>query len=234
MKKKNGFTLVELLAVIVVLAIIMIIAIPSVLDVMNSARKSSFILYAEKVINAVQTEFVYDNELGELHGAGLYVYDITTDLSLTSTGQYKGYVVVNNLVVDDPQYILYLHDNNYQILLHNATKRKMPTAKDADPYSMNECDERMNTAKTACEDFYTRVYKNSGAADENGSTSAVIDATKSNTTTCYNRKGFIIQNSGTNTGTNTGTENSGTENGGTENGGTENGGGEENGGNTAP
>ena len=29
MKKKNGFTLVELLAVIVILAIIMIIAIPS-------------------------------------------------------------------------------------------------------------------------------------------------------------------------------------------------------------
>ena len=35
MKKRNGFTLVELLAVIVVLAIIMIIAIPAVLDLEN-------------------------------------------------------------------------------------------------------------------------------------------------------------------------------------------------------
>ena len=50
MKKKNGFTLVELLAVIVVLAIIMIIAIPSVLDVMNTARKKAFVMYVDKIV----------------------------------------------------------------------------------------------------------------------------------------------------------------------------------------
>ena len=60
MKKRNGFTLVELLAVIVVLAIIMIIAIPAVLDVMNNARKSSFALYIEKVVRDVQTQYVSD------------------------------------------------------------------------------------------------------------------------------------------------------------------------------
>ena len=38
MKNKKGFTLVELLAVIVILAIIMIIAIPAVLQTMESAR----------------------------------------------------------------------------------------------------------------------------------------------------------------------------------------------------
>jgi type IV pilus assembly protein PilA len=42
MKKKKGFTLVELLAVIVILAIIMIIAIPAVLNTMQTARKKSF------------------------------------------------------------------------------------------------------------------------------------------------------------------------------------------------
>lgn len=49
MKKKNGFTLVELLAVIVILAIIMIIAIPTVLETMASARRSSFAIYIEKL-----------------------------------------------------------------------------------------------------------------------------------------------------------------------------------------
>ena len=39
---KKGFTLVELLAVIVVLAIIMIIAIPAVVESMNNAKKGSF------------------------------------------------------------------------------------------------------------------------------------------------------------------------------------------------
>jgi len=41
--KINGFTLVELLAVIVILAIIMIIAIPSVLNVTEQAKQKSFI-----------------------------------------------------------------------------------------------------------------------------------------------------------------------------------------------
>ena len=52
MKKTNkGFTLVELLAVIVILAIIMIIAIPAVLETMQSARKKTFKEYAMKVTN---------------------------------------------------------------------------------------------------------------------------------------------------------------------------------------
>ena len=37
---KKGFTLVELLAVIVVLALIMVLTVPSVLTSMNSARQS--------------------------------------------------------------------------------------------------------------------------------------------------------------------------------------------------
>ena len=115
MKKRNGFTLVELLAVIVVLAIIMIIAIPSVLNVMNSARKSSFAIYVKKVVNAVQTQYAYDSNLGDLAGAGLYVYNIATDLNLTSTGSYKGYIVVDARDVDAPHYIVYMYDNNYEI-----------------------------------------------------------------------------------------------------------------------
>ena len=49
MDKRKGFTLVELLAVIVILAIIMIIAIPSVLDTLDTARKKTFIEYVFKV-----------------------------------------------------------------------------------------------------------------------------------------------------------------------------------------
>ena len=40
--KKNGFTLVELLAVIVILAIILVIAVPKITDTIDNARKGSF------------------------------------------------------------------------------------------------------------------------------------------------------------------------------------------------
>ena len=39
--KKNGFTLVELLAVIVILAIILVIAVPKITDTIDNARKGS-------------------------------------------------------------------------------------------------------------------------------------------------------------------------------------------------
>ena len=41
MKKRNGFTLVELLAVIVILAIIALIATPIILGIINDARESA-------------------------------------------------------------------------------------------------------------------------------------------------------------------------------------------------
>ena len=42
MKKKNGFTLVELLAVIVILAIILVIAVPKITDTIKNSKKASF------------------------------------------------------------------------------------------------------------------------------------------------------------------------------------------------
>ena len=172
MKKKNGFTLVELLAVIVVLAIIMIIAIPSVLDVMNSARKSSFVLYVDKVVTAVQTQYMYDANGGAIAGAGYYVYDITQDLNLTSTGNYKGYVVVDATDVDDVQYIVSLYDNNYQLLNYNVTLSQMPTTETTSlqSYNATTVSDSAATAVRACHAW-----------------------TNDDTVNCYNRKGYLIQ-----------------------------------------
>lgn len=41
MKKRNGFTLVELLAVIVILAIILVIAVPQIMTTIDNARQAS-------------------------------------------------------------------------------------------------------------------------------------------------------------------------------------------------
>ena len=42
MKKRMGFTLVELLAVIAILAILVIIALPNIIEMFNNAKKRSF------------------------------------------------------------------------------------------------------------------------------------------------------------------------------------------------
>ena len=83
MKKKNGFTLVELLAVIVILAIIMIIAIPAVLETMQSARKKTFKEYAMKMTSEGQKTYLADQLT--MNPGNCTLYRIKTDLGLNNT-----------------------------------------------------------------------------------------------------------------------------------------------------
>ena len=60
-KVKNGFTLVELLAVISILAIIVIIALPNIMGMFNSAKKSSFTSEVKNIISAAQQQWMVDS-----------------------------------------------------------------------------------------------------------------------------------------------------------------------------
>ena len=63
MKNKKGFTLVELLAVIVILALIMSIAIVSIGGVLKSSRESTFKETALSIINGVKMQLTVANQL---------------------------------------------------------------------------------------------------------------------------------------------------------------------------
>ena len=65
MKNKHGFTLVELLAVIVILALIMSIAVISIGGVLQSTRQSTFKETAASIIDGVQKQLTIANELEE-------------------------------------------------------------------------------------------------------------------------------------------------------------------------
>ena len=68
MKKKKGFTLVELLAVIVILGLIAVIAIPNSMQVSDSVKKN---LYCEKVDLLLSDAKRFGNDhLGVLRQAG--------------------------------------------------------------------------------------------------------------------------------------------------------------------
>ena len=62
MNRKNAFTLIELLAVIIILGILMIIAIPSVTTYISNSRKSAYIDTAKEIINGARN-FVNEGKL---------------------------------------------------------------------------------------------------------------------------------------------------------------------------
>ena len=64
-KKKNAFTLIELLAVIVILAVILVIAIPRILDVIETSKKDSFKNSAQLIVDNAEKKKVSDKLLGK-------------------------------------------------------------------------------------------------------------------------------------------------------------------------
>lgn len=107
---KKGFTLIELLAVIVVLAIIMIIAVPSVLSSMNDARRNSFVVYAEKLINSAQAKVQSKAMIGQDFESGQQ-FDVTY-LVDGPVGSYKGFVTYTKNP-NGGAYKISLRDNNF-------------------------------------------------------------------------------------------------------------------------
>ena len=129
MNERKGFTLVELLAVIVILSIIMIIAIPSVLSTMTTARKKSFVEYVTKVYMAAENKYMAAQTLGDSDlGSSIlgaidadiyYIYNIKTDLGLENVGDYVGYVAVlkpNTTNRPKPRFFVCLSDSNFALM----------------------------------------------------------------------------------------------------------------------
>ncbi len=103
MKKNKGFTLVELLAVIVILAIIMIIAIPAVINTMQTARKKTMVEFAQKVLNELSKTYVskmaFESYIRPAQRT-YYVFDIKKDLGMTNTGDFFGLATLEEFYDD--------------------------------------------------------------------------------------------------------------------------------------
>ena len=103
-KNKKGFTLVELLAVIVVLALIMIITIPAILNVVDGARRQAFYLYAQSVYQKGIDKYVHNMDNPNIASLNCATYDITKDLDLGNTGNYKGWIKVERIPASSGNY----------------------------------------------------------------------------------------------------------------------------------
>ena len=101
---KKGFTLVELLAVIVVLAIIMIIAVPQVLDSMKTAKQNTLKIEAKKAINLTMQK-VQENSMNGGTTSGCFSF---ATIGLETGGRYSGSVKVSGTT-----YTVYIWDGEY-------------------------------------------------------------------------------------------------------------------------
>ena len=90
-KNQKGFTLVELLAVIVILAVIILIAVNAVLPQMQKARKKSFADEGLAFAKAAETAYVDRQESG---AKAFTITDLRSHYVTKSDSNYKGCIVV--------------------------------------------------------------------------------------------------------------------------------------------
>ena len=112
-KKKRGFTLVELLAVIVILAVILVIAVPQIMSVIESARKGSIESTAKLIAEGAEREYTNRKILGKDtniecsdvssmnsndYGTCVITFDNTgkATVKVTGKGKFEGYTCNGN------------------------------------------------------------------------------------------------------------------------------------------
>ena len=111
MKKKNGFTLVELLAVIVILAIILVIAVPKITDTIKNSKIASFESSAKTIAaqaekKKMEKEILEDtgsincSDIVKLNDTDYGNCSITFDgntakVSLVGSGKFEGLQIIN-------------------------------------------------------------------------------------------------------------------------------------------
>jgi type IV pilus assembly protein PilA len=78
MKKKNAFTLVELLAVIAVLGLILIIAVPKITNTMENSKKKTLVLTAKSIARSAEEQYI-ENEM----------YGINEEITCNSVSDYS-------------------------------------------------------------------------------------------------------------------------------------------------
>ena len=107
MKKlnKKGFTLVELLAVIVILALLIVVVANTALPAMNKAKMNSLATYAQRMQEKARENFIAEGRTG----ATAYTIEKLTG---SVNKQYKGYVVVT--YDTNNNYVAYAYIIDYQ------------------------------------------------------------------------------------------------------------------------
>ena len=174
MKKKKGFTLVELLAVIVILAIILVIAVPQIMDTIDSARDASLESSAKMVAAQVENQHTVSQTLGTNFAssgdcttakwAGLndkdyesctYSIDSNGKASVTLVG--KGKFEGKN-ICDGTRTSAKVTEESCGLVCAAGTTKVVKSVSVVRPYEVKNVE--------SCEDYFTNYFINDGAPQE--------------------------------------------------------------------
>ncbi|MBO4601508.1 MAG: type II secretion system protein [Bacilli bacterium] len=125
--KNRGFTLVELLAVIVILAVVILIAVTAVIPRMNKAKKNALVDEALVYLNAAKEAYIFDSE--DTGSRCINISDLNGEYVSKDSSDYNGVIKVsiNN---DDISYIINLTDGKYYLTgTGNLTSNDVKDAK---------------------------------------------------------------------------------------------------------
>ena len=112
MKHRKGFTLVELLAVIVILGVLLLIAVPAVQNIIENSKRGAAKDEAIEALNAV-----YNCSL-----PGSSVCDAATASTYLQNGGTLSYTPVENTSVTDPTFTVFSYTKgDYQIYATSMT-----------------------------------------------------------------------------------------------------------------
>jgi len=100
---KKGFTLVELLAVMIILSVILLIAVPNILNIIEDSRLKSFRIKVETVFNSIRNEQSINNEISG------NISDLKTLNAKEITGTWK--------IEDEIIYICDVENDNYKVVV---------------------------------------------------------------------------------------------------------------------
>ena len=116
----TGFTLVELLAVIIILGILITIAVPSVTGILKASKRQAFTEYVEKTIKNAETTSVKNlmadsSKLEET----CYMYNIKKDLDLSETGDFDGWILYN---LETDKYYITIYNKDFMLINYEFTE----------------------------------------------------------------------------------------------------------------
>ena len=125
--KNKGFTLIELLTVIAILAIVLLISVPTILGVLDKAKRQAFVDSGINIVKAFEKNNIandlFDNN-GIMPDIGKSIIVNVDDINYDNKEGIEGNIVVRN---DNGKYRYYLNISNGEYAIQNVEYDKAST-----------------------------------------------------------------------------------------------------------